>query len=114
MTRIGLRLPPFALAEAVALQQLTFMAKRWTPHILYVLQHPAHYNQLVRCIPGIPKCTLTERLRELERIGLVKRYVHVGPPQMSIYELTAEGLALRVALESLYAWAFDRTAAGRG
>jgi DNA-binding HxlR family transcriptional regulator len=53
---------------------------------------------------------LTERLRELERDGLVARTVHEGVPAPVTYDLTPEGRSLTPVLEAMYAWGEEHAA----
>ena len=60
----------------------------------------------VACIfTGISDRLLSERLRELEAVGIVKREVSPGPPVRFRYELTSAGHELEPALGALEAWA---------
>ena len=56
-------------------------------------------------MPGLSDRLLTERLRELESEGLVRRTVISGPPVRVSYELTESGKDLEPAIEALGKWA---------
>ncbi|TDE10970.1 winged helix-turn-helix transcriptional regulator [Jiangella asiatica] len=87
---------------------------RWTPVILAHLKEGTHrYGELRRKMPDVTEKVLTQRLRQLERDGLVARTVHDGVPAPVSYDLTPEGRSLTPVLEALYAWG-ERRAAGRG
>jgi len=81
------------------------IGKRWAPSILRVLLvHPRRFNELLHSIPGISDRLLTERLRELEESGLVRRTVtHQRPVQVE-YSLTAPGRDLGHVIVALRAW----------
>ncbi|MBV8364542.1 MAG: helix-turn-helix transcriptional regulator [Candidatus Eremiobacteraeota bacterium] len=82
------------------------IGRRWTGAILRVLMHGAQrFNGLMGHIPGISDRLLSERLRELEAAGLVKRTVCQGPPVSVVYELTPQGSDLEPALTMLGKWA---------
>jgi len=82
------------------------LGKRWTGLIVdLLLQRPARFNELVRAIPQLSKRVLTERLAELQEIGLVEREVDAGPPVAVTYRLTERGEALRPAMDALRVWA---------
>jgi len=51
------------------------LGKRWTGLIVdLLLQRPARFNEVVRATPQLSKRVLTERLAELQEIGLVGRH----------------------------------------
>ncbi|MEU1535093.1 winged helix-turn-helix transcriptional regulator [Streptomyces fagopyri] len=57
------------------------LGKRWTGLVVAVLmQHPVHFAELRRAIPGISERMLSDRLSELVVAGLVVREVNDGPP----------------------------------
>jgi DNA-binding HxlR family transcriptional regulator len=92
-------------ATAAAMELLT---RRWVPEVLYVLrQGEARFGELAEAIPGVSRRILTERLRLLAGVGLVRRNVDSGPPTRITYALTVQGADLAGALEYLDAWASD-------
>jgi len=75
----------------------------WTTYILWLLsQHQTmRFSALKRSVPGISAKVLTERLRRLERAGVIRRdYRPTIPPQVS-YALSPRGQELRQVLEGL-------------
>jgi DNA-binding HxlR family transcriptional regulator len=65
------------------------------------------YGELRKSIPALSDKMLTERLRDLERSGLLERKsrrVDGGGRARVIYALTARGRSLRPVLEALFAW----------
>lgn len=79
---------------------------RWTTPILWALHEHGRqrFVELERRIATITPKVLTQRLRQLERDGLVKRTVHpVVPPKVE-YELTALGQTLHATIQSLVTW----------
>ncbi|MER5683247.1 helix-turn-helix domain-containing protein [Streptomyces sp. NPDC002205] len=79
--------------------------KRWTGPIVSVLmQHPVHFADLRRAIPGISERMLSDRLSELGAAGLVVREVDEGPPLRVSYRLTQAGAAMEPALKELALW----------
>ncbi|MER5469450.1 helix-turn-helix domain-containing protein [Streptomyces sp. NPDC002935] len=84
----------------------TLLGKRWTGLVVAVLmQHPVHFADLRRAIPGISERMLSDRLTELGVAGLVVREVNEGPPLRVSYRLTEAGAALEPALKELGSWA---------
>ena len=81
------------------------IGRRWTGAILFVLeQGPARYSDLRAAIQGITDPMLAERLRELEREGIVERHVLAGAPVGVEYGLTAKGRAMETVLQAVGEW----------
>jgi DNA-binding HxlR family transcriptional regulator len=96
MTRYGQYCPT---ARAVEI-----LGDRWTLLIVRDLLFGAeHFNQLERGLPGIPKALLADRLRRLQRAGVIVRQAGPGSRQTS-YRLTEAGWALFPVIESLTQW----------
>src|ERR687883_550161 len=56
------------------------IGRRWSGAILSVmLRGPQCFNEMLAAVPGLSDRLLTERLRELESEGLVRRTVLPGP-----------------------------------
>ena len=82
------------------------IGRRWSGAIISVmLGGPQCFNELMAVVPGLSDRLLTERLRELESEGLVRRTVIPGPPVRVSYELTEAGQNLKPVIESLGRWA---------
>ena len=80
--------------------------KRWSGAIIWALSEgPLRYGDLKRAVPGLSDRLLSQRLRELESVGLVDREVQDDLPVRVIYRLTEKGDGLRPAIESLGQWA---------
>ncbi len=71
------------------------LADRWTPLIVReLLAGLRHFNDLDRGLPGISRALLVERLRRLERMGIVERHVS-GEGRAVEYALTRAGRELQ-------------------
>jgi len=83
------------------------IGRRWSGAIISLLlsRGPQGFNELLGSIPGLSDRLLTERLRELESEGLVRRTVIPGPPVRVRYELTQAGKDLEPVIDSLGRWA---------
>ena len=83
------------------------IGRRWSGAIISVMlgHGPQGFNELLGSIPGLSDRLLSERLRELESEGLVRRTVIPGPPVRVSYELTQAGKSLEPVIESLGRWA---------
>jgi DNA-binding HxlR family transcriptional regulator len=65
---------------------------------------PLRYGELRQRIPRLSDKILTERLRDLEECGLVRRRRMPGRSPYLMYKLTSSGQSLRPVLDALYAW----------
>jgi DNA-binding HxlR family transcriptional regulator len=80
------------------------VGKRWTGAIIMVLMDrgPARFSEVRAAVPELSDRLLSERMKELERRGLVERRVEDGRAR---YLLTAMGEELRPAVVALQSWA---------
>jgi DNA-binding HxlR family transcriptional regulator len=65
---------------------------------------PKRFVQLRHGLPGVSPNVLSQRLRDLEDAGVVRRDVLGPPADVPVYELTARGLALEPVLLELARW----------
>ncbi len=85
------------------------VGNRWTLLILRELRPgPRRFTDLVDGLPGISRKLLTERLRNLERDGIIMRKDLPPPAARQVYELTEDGRDLATALAPLAAWGARR------
>ncbi len=78
---------------------------KWTGSILWHLKDgPVRFNDLSRMIGGASKKMITERLRQLEAQGLVRRDVVETKPLSVIYEVTDFGRTALGFLDELRKW----------
>lgn len=84
---------------------LEVLAGKWKPVILAHLKGgPMRYTELRAVIPTLTDKVLTQRLRDLESLGLVVRHKRGGRGAPSSYQLTPRAASLRPALQALYDW----------
>jgi len=103
MAESGLESSP--LAEALAR-----VGDRWTLLVVEaLLPGPRRFNELLSQIPGIAANILSERLKRLERDGLLVARAYSERPPRAAYQLTAEGTDLAGALRLLAHWAARHT-----
>lgn len=82
------------------------VGRRWTGAILMVLlQGASRFTEIVNAVPGLSDRLLSERLKELEAEGIVKRTVHPEMPVRVEYRLTEKGRALSGVVEAVTDWA---------
>jgi DNA-binding HxlR family transcriptional regulator/putative sterol carrier protein len=93
-----------ALARA-----LDVAGDRWTLLIVRELAPgPRRFTDLIDGLPGISRNLLTERLRTLERDGLIARQELPPPAARQVYELTDDGRDLAHAMAPVIAWGARR------
>jgi DNA-binding HxlR family transcriptional regulator len=84
---------------------LEFVGRKWRTVILAWLKEAPHrYSDLRRRVPGLSDKVLTQRLKELESLGLIIRKPLGRQRSTHVYELTARGQSLRPVLDALYKW----------
>ncbi|MFJ4677258.1 winged helix-turn-helix transcriptional regulator [Kitasatospora sp. NPDC088783] len=85
---------------------LDIVFSRWTTPILWTLHHfgRQRFVQLNRNIGPITAKVLTQRLRQLERDGLVTRTYHPEVPPRVEYEISELGRSLAPLFAALTDW----------
>lgn len=83
---------------------MELLGKRWTTLILYqLLEGPQRFNEIESALP-VSGRLLSERLKELEKEGLVERKVFPEVPIRVEYSLTEKGMALKGAIREVEKW----------
>ena len=84
------------------------LGKKWSGLVLYtLLEDPMRFTDIRRNIPELSDRVLAERLKELERLQLVKRNVYTRIPVKVEYELTRKGQELEKSMREIEIWAED-------
>lgn len=92
--------PPSALSAA-----LSRVGDRWTLLLVAaLLAEPQRFNDLLGAIPGLAPNVLSQRLKALERDGVVVSRPYSERPRRLSYDLSARGRELAGALRLLAAW----------
>jgi DNA-binding HxlR family transcriptional regulator len=87
-------------------EAVELVGRRWTGAILSVLMDgPLRFSEIAATIPELSDRLLSERMKELEARGMVRRTVIPGPPLRVQYELSVMGSELEPALAELQSWA---------
>jgi DNA-binding HxlR family transcriptional regulator len=82
------------------------IGRRWTGGVLRALMAGrTHFSEIAATVPGLSDRLLSERLKELEDEGIVRRNVTACRPVKIDYELTEMGKALIPVVQSLAGWA---------
>jgi DNA-binding HxlR family transcriptional regulator len=91
---------PTGLAAA-----LTQVGDRWTLLIVAtLLAAPHRFNELLAAVPGLAPNIASQRLKALERHGIVVGRPYTDRPRRLAYDLSASGRELAGALRLLAAW----------
>ena len=106
--------PGAAIIESVAkrygqhcpvAKSLDLVGERWTLLIVRdLLRAPARFQDLRAQLSGIPPKLLADRLRRMERQGLVARELYSKRPPRALYALTDRGRGLGLVVGALAMW----------
>jgi DNA-binding HxlR family transcriptional regulator len=84
---------------------MEILAKPWNGLLIAALAGgPARFSELLERLSSIGDRMLSERLKDLQRAGLVQRHVLPGPPVRVEYELTAAGHGFREVYDAIGRW----------
>src|SRR5437762_13866785 len=82
------------------------IGRRWTGGVLRALMAGrTRFGEIAGTVPGLSDRLLSERLKELEDEGIVRRKVTACRPVRIDYELTEMGHALLPVVQSIAEWA---------
>ena len=82
---------------------LRIVGGAWTPNVVwYLKEQPRRFTELKSDLAGVSAKTLTQRLRRLERDGVVYRKVIPSSPPTVEYGLSALGAKLVPVVEAIY------------
>lgn len=84
---------------------LNLLQQKWTLHIVdQLLSGKKRFNELAHALGGVNSRTLSERLKALEREGLLRRQILSSIPPWVEYELTDKGRSLQPVIRGLATW----------
>ena len=83
------------------------IGKKWTLPLIGILGNRtrSRFGDLLNGLAGVKAKALSDRLRDLEQLGIVDREVFAEVPARVEYQLTEKGNELRRALVPLLKWA---------
>ena len=94
---------------------LDVIGDRWTLVIVRDLFRGKHrFSEFLDSGEGIKTNILAERLKRLERAGLVERTAYQEHPPRYEYHLTGAGRALAPVVKAIYAWGEAHAPGARG
>ena len=86
-------------------RSMNVLGGRWTLLIVRdLLVEPRRFGELLITLGGVSPKVLTDRLKSLERQGIVTRTVYPVMPLRVEYALTDLGRELRPVIDALAAW----------
>ncbi|HZD59760.1 MAG TPA: helix-turn-helix domain-containing protein [Anaerolineae bacterium] len=87
---------------------LSLIGSKWTLLILReFLDGTKRFGQLKKSLPGISPKTLSQRLQELEKEGILTKKIYPEVPPRVEYSLTPRGERLKSILLDLVNWGLE-------
>lgn len=81
------------------------IGSKWTLFIIHVLfEGTQRFGQLQKTLTGISPKTLSERLKALEKEGIISKKVFAEIPLRVEYTLTSKGKSLEKIFKDMAAW----------
>lgn len=84
---------------------LKIIGSKWSMHILHNLfSGTKRFSELHRALNGISPKTLSIRLKELEKEGILKKKIYRQIPLKVEYKLTPKGESLKKIFDKMREW----------
>ncbi|KYG34389.1 winged helix-turn-helix transcriptional regulator [Alkalihalobacillus trypoxylicola] len=84
---------------------IELLGKKWTGLMIRVLlDGPKRFKEIKAQIPEMSDRILTERIKELEKLDVIKRNVYPEKPVRIEYELSEKGKALEPVIKAIQFW----------
>lgn len=97
--------PEFINGNCAVAKTLKIIGSKWTMLILHNLfDGKKRFGQLQRSLVTISPKTLSQRLQELEKDGIITRKVFTEVPLHVEYNLTGKGLSLKKLFQDMADW----------
>ena len=82
------------------------IGKKFTVHILRNMTKlgQTRFNEFLGSVEGINPKTLSARLREMEKNGIIEKRIYPGTPVRIEYSITKKGMGLNPVLEAMAAF----------
>ena len=88
---------------------MRLLGGKWKASILWHLQdEPVRFNDLARQLGGASKKMVNQRLKEMEKAGLVERHVQSTRPIAVAYTITDFGRSALGVLDQLRVWSEEQ------
>jgi len=86
-------------------KSLEILGDQWTLLIVRdMLGGVSHFNDMERGLPGISRALLSNRLRHLQRAGVIEKRLNAGQRRSTEYALTPAGHELEGVIGALMVW----------
>ena len=86
---------------------VNILSQRWTALVIYqMLDSPKRFGEIQSAI-GVSGKVLSDRLKNMEQEGLIKRDVYPETPVIIEYTLTNKGESLEPVLRDIENWSAD-------
>lgn len=86
-------------------QTLNLIGDRWTLLIIHeIFLGKKTYKELEENLTGIASNLLSNRLKELEKIGIIESEIYQQRPRRYVYTITKKGEDLRDVFNSIILW----------
>jgi DNA-binding HxlR family transcriptional regulator len=85
---------------------MDLISKKWALLVINTIGNyeRLRYNEIMKNLNGVNPRSLSDRLKELENAGLIKKEIFAEIPPRSEYTLTKDGKDLRKAIIPLMNW----------
>jgi DNA-binding HxlR family transcriptional regulator len=91
--------------RACVARAATIISTKWTPQLIYAMANGVRrFGELQKEVGGINPRTLSARLDELERTGILTKSAFAEVPPRIEYALTQKGKDLIPILEQMVEW----------
>ena len=98
--------------KSCVMNTIKIIGSKWTILLLRELcESKKRFGELQRALPGISPKTLSLRLKQLERDGVVIKKIYAEVPLKVEYSLTPKGQSLKDIIEKMREWGAQK---GRG
>ena len=88
---------------------LRIIGSKWTMMLLHnIFEGNTRFGQLQRALEGISPKTLSLRLQELEKEGIISRKVYAEIPLHVEYSLTKKGKSLSDIFKAMERWGTEK------
>lgn len=106
LERVSLLVPKQHQMCARFEKAVELLSKRWVALIVYsLLPGPRRFSDIEQSLPNLSGKVLSDRLKELEACGLIRRDVYPEMPVRIEYSLTDKGRALSPLFTNITEWA---------
>lgn len=83
------------------------LGARWTMQILHHLRQPKRFCELQTAVGEVNPRTLAQRLKLLEKEGVIRRTPISAKEHIALYELTEKGRGMLPIIDAIVAWAIQ-------